>query len=316
MIRKSSRWFILALVSLSGSLGPLSAYAGEMSYSLEPFFQEIEISGGELSQEVTVILRNNTDSDATFRVSMKDFGSLDESGGVAFLGGGSDFGEKYGLASWMHSDIEQFTVPSRDSQSVPVRISDRETLPAGGHYGAVLFELLGVGENADESQVSVRSSFASLIFINKVGGEIRGMTHTDTFVLETDIAGVPDKVSVRFRNDGNTHLVPRGRIFVEDPFGRVVREGVLNADSGRMLPESQRIFSVALKPIHRALFPGTYTIGVEYRYDGNDGALSAPLLRVFPLRLMMLWVVVMVGIPFVSIAMYRRIGRKGEYETK
>jgi hypothetical protein len=316
MIRKSSRWLILALVSLGGSLGPLSAYAGEMSYLLEPFFQEVELSGGESSQEVTVTLRNNTDSDATFRVSMKDFGSLDESGGVAFLGAGSDFGEKYGLASWMRSDIEQFTVPPRDHQSVLVMISDRETLPAGGHYGAVLFELLDSSENGGQSQVSVRSSFASLIFVNKVGGEIRDLTHADTFILESVVVGVPDKVSVRFRNDGNTHLVPRGRIIVEDPFGRVVREGILNADSGRILPESQRNFPVTLKPVRQAIFPGAYTVGIEYRYDGNDGVLSTPSLRVFPLRLLILWAVGMVGIPLVSLAMYRRNSRKDEYEPK
>jgi hypothetical protein len=74
--------FVIVLLSLfSVSVNVLEAATG---FSLSPMFQTITLSD-ETSQEFSVTVSNDTTAVATFRLSVLDFGSLDESGGVAFL---------------------------------------------------------------------------------------------------------------------------------------------------------------------------------------------------------------------------------------
>ncbi|NTW30297.1 MAG: hypothetical protein HGA33_03395 [Candidatus Moranbacteria bacterium] len=287
------------------SIMPFLAFAEERSYSLEPFFRDVTI-GSDSSQSYPIIITNQTDQDAVFRVSVTDFGTLDESGGIAFLGGGSNFSERYGLASWMRVDRERFVVPSGSSERVSVTITDRDSLSPGGHYGAVVFEMLEDSSGAGQSDVSVKSSFASLVFVTKYGGEVRSIRFAGTSIADTDLLGIPSKVASRFRNDGNVHLVPRGRVTVTDLFGRVVREGIVNTESGRMLPESHRTYPTSLIFVRRAVFPGPYRVVFEYRYDGQDEFETSATLTTWPIGLIAVWLVGTSGIVFAGIRYSRR----------
>jgi hypothetical protein len=311
MIRNALLEFLFACIVVGGSMGPLSVYAEGKSYSLEPFYQEISMDDGALTHPFAVRLANATENDATFRISVADFGTMDETGGIAFLGGGSEFSQRYGLASWMKSSVDQVTVQAGGSESIPIIVENRESLSPGGHYGAVIFEMVSGAEASGAAQISVQSSFASLVFVNKTGGEIRDMAYSGSTISGSDVFGVPSKVSVRFQDKGNTHLVPRGRITVVDPVGRVVREGVINGESGRMLPESFRVFPVSLHAVGRAIVPGPYSIHVDYRYDGKDESIEAPASNMVPIRLAAVWLVIVVVI---AISSYRafRSGKRHE----
>lgn len=311
MIRKAPCGVLFACVIAGGSMGPLSVYAEGKSYSLEPFYQEISVDDGSASHPFAVTLTNATANDATFRVSVTDFGTMDETGGIAFLGGGSEFSQRYGLASWMKSSVDQVTVQAGGIEKIPIVVENRESLSPGGHYGAVIFEMLSGAEAPGAAQISVQSSFASLVFVNKTGGEIRDLAYSGSTISGADIFSIPSKVSVRFQDKGNTHLVPRGRITVLDPLGRVVREGVINDESGRMLPESFRTFPVSLHVVGRAIVPGPYSIRVDYRYDGKDESIEAPVSKMVPIRLAAIWLVIVV---VTAISSYRafRSGKSHE----
>lgn len=298
---------VLSCILLAACLSimPLSAFAEERSYSLEPFFRDVEL-GSENPQSYPITITNRTDHDATFRVSVTDFGTLDESGGIAFLGGASDFSERYGLASWMRVDRERFIVPAGGSERVPVTITDRESLSPGGHYGAVVFEMLEDDGGTGQVDVSVKTSFASLVFVTKYGGEARSMRFAGASIDDVDPFGVPSKVSARFRNDGNVHLVPRGRVTVTDPFGTVVREGIVNTESGRMLPESYRSYLTPLVSVRRAMFPGPYHVAIEYRYDGKDGFETGATMTSWPIGLIAVWMFGMLGTVFAGIRYARK----------
>jgi hypothetical protein len=77
-------------------------------------------------------------------------------------------------------------------------------------------------------------------------------------------------VHLRFQNNGNVHLVPRGVISVTDPFGRVVVKGIINQESALILPETLRVYPVRLDKLATSLVPGRYTLTTTYRYDGKD----------------------------------------------
>lgn len=269
---------------------PFFVSAETKDFSLSPLFHEVVLESGDTEKEVTVEISNRTGLDAEFFLSAVDFGTLDESGGVAFLGGSGDFERRYGLASWMRLPTERMILPAGATEAISIVIENKESLSPGGHYGAVAFQLENpFGERLSESLVAVRSSFASLFFVKKTGGEVARLEYADIQNIGRDRLGVPEKISLRFRNSGNIHLVPRGIVTVRDMRGRTVREGIINEDSGRILPESYRTYGVSLKKIASAFLPGRYTVSIEYRYDGSEEFVAAPARTVFPVLLTLLW---------------------------
>lgn len=273
-----------------GVFSPLFVLAEAKDFSLSPLFHEVTFEASDTEKRVEVEVSNRTDRDAEFFLSAVDFGTLDESGGVAFLGGGGDFERRYGLASWMRLPTDRMILPAGATEVVPVVIENKESLSPGGHYGAVAFQMENAsGDTLESSLVSVRSSFASLFFVKKSGGEVMNLEYRGVLRMDRDAFGVPEKIFLRFQNAGNAHLVPRGIVAVRDMWGRVVRRSVLNEESGRILPESFRTYTVPLKNMAPAFLPGTYTISVEYRYDGSDDVVAAPEKTVFPVLLLFLW---------------------------
>lgn len=290
---------LVFLLAIFGFYRPNFVLAEEGTFSLEPLYTEADIVDADAEKKLTMTLTNRTGTDATFRLSAVDFGSLDESGGVAFLGQGDENGNRYGLASWIALENERVTVPAGQAEEITVIIRNRESLSPGGHYGAILFHVEERNGGTDESpSVSVNSSFASLIFAKKTGGETYDLSYKGDVGLQGDPLGISARISLRFQNGGNTHLIPRGRVVVTDFIGRVVRTGVINGESARILPESFRVYGVSLKPVAPAFVPGPYTISVEYRYDGKDEMTVVLPERTFPVVLNLLWVAGVVSVGF------------------
>lgn len=265
---------------------------------MEPFFTDIRIDG-EPEYPFSLEVGNTTEEPIVFRLEFIDFGSLDESGGIAFLGEESDVEKRYGLTPWLSAERDVVTVFPGEKETIRLSVMNRESLSPGGHYGAVLFraEKEGGTERDADSIVSVRSNVSALLFVRKIGGEIQHLEYRDT-VIRTDRLGVPDTVSERFQNSGNVHLTPRGIAVVHDPLGRVVRRGVLNEESGIILPESYRMYPIVLKTIGRAFVPGFYTVSVTYRYDGEENFIDIPSERVFSWNLAFLWVICLLIVGF------------------
>lgn len=277
----------MALLFIFGINVPFFVSAEGEDFALSPLFHEVSIDTEEI---VSIEISNRTGSDAGFFLSAVDFGTLDESGGVAFLGGTGDFEHRYGLASWIRLPTERLIIPAGETETVSVVIENRESLSPGGHYGAVVFQLEDPSaEQPAVTPVAIRSSFASLFFVKKSGGETEKLEFRDISSVSTDSFGIPEKLSLRFQNSGNIHLVPRGIVTVRDFRGRTVRKSILNEESGRILPESYRTFTVPLKKLAPAFLPGVYTLSVEYRYDGSDEFVASPQKTVFPIFLALLW---------------------------
>lgn len=305
------------LIVFGGFFKPLFVFAEQGDFLVEPLYHEVDLSNDDTEKFLHVDLSNRTGEDATFAVSVVDFGTLDESGGIAFLGGGGGFEQRYGLASWVKVGSDSFIVPAGKSERVPITIENKESLSPGGHYGAVLFRMLKPGGvAADSPTVAIESSFAALIFVRKTGGEIAELAYKGSGNMTHDFVGLPDGFSLRFQNSGNVHLVPRGQVTVSDIFGRVVRKGIVNVESGRILPESFRTIRVGLRPVAHAFFPGFYSVAFEYRYDGKD-SFETVTERVFPLALTVFWIAgVFAAIFGMRFVMKKRSGKKGRDESR
>lgn len=255
---------------------PLLA-ADARGITVSPAFQEVILDQEDKEKNFVVSVANDTDDIVTLRLSVFDFGSLDESGGVAFLGASGDLEKKYSLASWMRPEKDVLTLAPGEIGKVRVTIENRDTLGPGGHYGALTFKTENdTTPDGTGSSIAVNQLFSTLIFVKKIGGEIydlelKGQEYASNIVKQGDV------LRLRFHNSGNVHLVPRGVAIVTDPFGRSVAKGIINEESALILPETFRVYPVRLNALAASLIPGRYTMEIAYRYDGKDDFATTSL---------------------------------------
>jgi hypothetical protein len=265
------QWGIVAgfLVVLGLPTSGLAATA-ERGVAVSPAYQSLNISESQASRQVGVKITNYTGAEQNFRLSTTDFGSLDEEGGVAFLGRpANELEHRYGLASWLSLEKDTLVLPNGASAQVLVTVSNRESLSPGGHYGAVLATLLDPSGQPALSQVGVKQVLSSLILVSKDGGGIPDLRLVSE-VTDGGWSTFITRVTQRFQNAGNMHLAPRGVSEVRDPVGQLVARGAINPDSALILPESFRRYRTSLTQLRTAWMPGRYTVKTTYRYDGTE----------------------------------------------
>jgi len=62
--------------------------------------------------------------------------------------------------------------------------------------------------------------------------------------------------------------------------GREVRKGIINPESGFLLPETLRAYQIDLRSLSWSIFPGKYTLTVQSRYDGRENFDTQKMERV------------------------------------
>lgn len=277
--------------------------------TLSPAFQEVVLEEGEKQKDFSVSLMNNTDVPVVLHVTPLDFGSLDESGGVAFLGTSGDLEKKYALASWLQLEKDTISVEPYSQSDVHVTVENRENLAPGGHYGALTFKTEYTGQRSAGDSVSVNQLFSTLIFLKKVGGDIARLSLKDS-EYDAHLFHFQDVIRLRFEDSGNVHVIPRGTVIVSDPLGRIVAKGIINEESALILPETTRVYAVRLHALDRIFVPGRYTMTLSYRFDGRDDFVVISFLFDFIPPLAMLCLSVLIAICWWYVVRIRR--RTGE----
>jgi hypothetical protein len=258
-----------ALVSKKTSAAPEQSPKG---ITLSPAVVQTQIKEDESEHQLTFRVTNNQSTAQTINISTADFNTLDESGGLVFVGTNpTKLQKKYGLATWITLPQTSVTLQPNQTSTINASILNQATLAPGGHYGALMLSLQE-GDQTNQpgkNKVSVHPIATSLLFINKVGGDIHRLQLADASTSHS-IFHLPSSAVLRFHNSGNTHLIPRGVVNVTDPHGKLVSKGVINENSDIILPETYRRFTVPLKSIVTATVPGKYKISVDFRFDGYD----------------------------------------------
>lgn len=269
--------FFLTLNSLFLTLNSPSAHAQNPSkgFTISPPFQDILVSKDQTSQSFYVDIKNNGLLTQTLNLSIVDFGTLDESGGVAFLGSNpTKWQLKYGLASWVSLEKDTLIIASQSSQRVKITIDNKDSLSPGGHYAGLMATLIHDSRN-DGSEVGIDQVFTSLIFVKKLGGEVYDLDLNHQDFENIYPFHIPDTVRLRFQNKGNIHIVPRGIIEIKDPLGRIISSSPINPESSIIIPESFRLFPTTLESTSPAIFPGRYMVKISYRFDGKNDYVSS-----------------------------------------
>jgi len=276
------RW-VAAALALAGAVwsqAGMAAAGPGSGLTISPVYQDVSLAKDQSSARYTVTLTNNSGVSQTFKFEAKDFGSLDESGGVAFLGDStSDFEKAHGLANWVTLDKDSATVPAGGQVQIGMTVSNAESLASGGHYAALEAEAqTAPTDAAKNSRVGITQVLSSLLFLLKDGSAPPNLRLVDQTLGSRGDLSLPASANERFLDDGAVHVVPRGTVTIQDPLGRQVMRGALNEGSGIILPGSFRRYQTPLVQLASAWLPGRYTATTVYRYDGTSATQTAQVV--------------------------------------
>lgn len=262
----------IALAILLCPIPAINIAQAKTSVVLSPPFQNITLPNSQKSVNFQFTLDNQTDKTLTLKISTQDFQSLNEEGGVAFLGDGTSFGQKYGLLPWITIPTGLVVMNPGQKQIVTGTINNDDKLTPGGHYAAVVASL-DQSNTTNKNEVTLVSAISTLLFVNKTGGE-QYKLELDSLNMSSFLVKVPTEITARFHNTGNVHEVPRGTVTLTDLAGRQVAQGTVNVESAEILPDSYRQIRIGLNSTRPTWLPGRYKLQMQYRYDGTSDVIN------------------------------------------
>ncbi len=245
----------------------LAVAAGPQGVTVSPAFQQVSILAGETQHPVSFTITNDEPVAQTFNLSAADFNTLGESGGLFFVGTNpTALQKKYGLAEWFSLPQSSITLQPKQSQTIQAEILNLPGMAAGGHYGALLLSA-ETGQTAQGGNVSLHPIASSLMFVTKTGGDVHSLL-LNSVSSDRSLFKLPSSVSLRFYNNGNTHVVPRGVIKLTTAGGKLIAQGIINQDSNIILPQTYRQLHVPLTKFAGASAISKYDLKVDFRFDG------------------------------------------------
>jgi hypothetical protein len=282
---------------------------------LTPAFQTVQIKATDARLPFEVTVTNRDKIPQSFGLSTVDFGSLDEEGGVAFLGApANELEHKYGLAAWLELSQKTITVGAGQTVKVQAAIVNRDSLTAGGHYGAVLATAQLANGAVKGEQVGVQQVLSSLVLAVKEG-DIKTRLELDDLKIPHTFAALPLGVSMRFHNGGNVHAVVRGIVSVTDMRGHKVAQGELNEGSTLVLPDSNRRYQIKLRSVDRAWLPGLYQVTVAYR-DESTADFQTVSRNIFYVGSLVVWLVVFLSFGAAGLLAWWLFAKRSSYRGR
>lgn len=167
------------------------------------------------------------------------------------------------LAQWLTADPTQHNFEPSEQFTFNFTLSIPADAEPGGHYGALVFQIVP-GED-DKDAVGVKSFVqgATCFLVNvqgdvRLGANIKSFTAGEKEITEpanpnatpgTDAAAETKKAeaihfSTAIRNTGNTHIQPTGQIFVKNLLGHEYSPFDMEPGQGKkyVLPKTTRVF--------------------------------------------------------------------------
>ncbi len=205
---------IIAIVSAIGFCvfpTPISAQEG---ISVWPTCIEMMVNRGEEAGK-TINVYNQGSEPIRVTAYAMDF-SIGRDGDFNFYEPGH---ESYSASKWLNIEKSDFELAPGESEEVEVIVSAPATVEPGGHYTALFFGAVPLG---NQSAVSVSMRIPALFYIT-----IPGITGADVSanadIISLQLPGIAEKgpveMGVVVRNSGNVHLTVAARAYFSALWG-------------------------------------------------------------------------------------------------
>ena len=236
-------------------------------FVVEPGKTEIFINPGEtITKSITIT--NRIGKTVKFKLTTEDMvGTNDAGSPIKLLG---DEKGPYSIRNFMEPEIGEFTLDLGEKITIPVRVSVPIDAEPRGYYGALIVsnepEVLGEEQSKETiGKARLVSRIGSLFFL-RINGEGKESGSLEDFKIlgpsKTFYENKPKGFEISFKNTGNVHLVPHGKIIIRNILGKDV--GGIPVDAYFSLPDSIRYREVLWSEgtglgrytAHLSLYPG------------------------------------------------------------
>jgi len=278
-------------------------------FVISPTKVELEMKPGE-SVSRDIVVANRTGSTLTVEFSVEDFeGSEDPAQATVFL---DDEDSSWGARRWLEPEISSIVIKHGETVTFRTKVNVPKSAESGGHYAALFASSTYEAQDEQGSAINITSRIGALFLIN-VAGTVRQEGTLDPPEIPTISEYGPIDIGLVFRNQGNTHLKPSGRVIITNILGQTTAE--IPVSEWVVLPESARRNVVKWESHY--LF-GRYTAKAEIGYlaDGTPIIVSSSFW-VIPWKIVLgIAAGVILLIALVSWLVRRRRGVRHELEEE
>lgn len=283
---------------------------------------EFTVKPGE-TIKTKVKLVNETSGALEEFSSTANFRAKDESGTPEFI----EETNPEDLASWIKIERGPFTLEPGGRVEIPVEINVPANADPGGHFAGILFSTekpVATGE----SGVAISTKIGTLVLV-RVEGEVRESAAIASFTTGSGKTGfhrLPIDFSVRIQNSGNVHVRPNGSITIRNMLGGTTTILPVNTTQGAVLPASVRKFEAvwekssltgksnffkefAYEWQNFALGPYTASLTMTYGLDNSRTLTSTVRFFVFPWRVLLMTVILLVLIIWLIVMSVKRYNK-------
>ncbi len=190
------------------------------SFGVSPLKFEYDLNNFNVIQDKIKII-NQSDSPITLYSSTEDFIAGDDSWNPKFIRPEDQVNAGYTLSNWIRVEDRNITLAPRESREINFSIQIPRNAEPGWHYAAIFFAPW-IAQNA---QVAVVQRLWVLVLVNVPGDviiqwEVKnfdiGLKQNETFTPQNNFSQLPITFQTLFKNDGNVHLKPNGKITLLD----------------------------------------------------------------------------------------------------
>lgn len=284
---------LLAVFSIVGVAFAFEKSTIEMQpqndFVVEPGKTEIFINIGEtVTKNITVT--NRIGKKVKFKLTTEDMvGTNDPLSPIKLMG---DEKGPYSLKNFIVPEISEFELGLGDRISIPVKVSIPIDAEPRGYYGALIVsnepEVLGDEQSKETKGRARLISRIGSLFLLRINGEGKESGRLEDFKLigpsKSFYENRPSGFEILFKNDGNVHLVPHGKIIVKNILGKSV--GEIPVDAYFSLPDSIRYREVLWQ---KGTGLGRYTANLSfYPGYGNENEEASLSFWIIPWKILLI----------------------------
>lgn len=282
-------------------------------FVLGPGKADLSLKPGDKNTQ-QIIVTNRLGEDRKFKVEVEDFsGSYNTDETVVFFG---DAKGPYSLKDYIKPEITEFSLKHGERIVIPVEISIPADSEPGGLYASVLVSTVPGGEETAKNQgkTKVVSRLGTLFFV-RVEGNVKEAGVLQDFKAINSANGFYEKAPIPFqiifKNEGNIHLVPSGKIELKNLWGKKI--GEMKVDKYFAMPNSLRERVVNWETgFLLGRYTATLTLDKNYQQEPNEPEIRAVSFWVIP------WKILLAALAVIAVAVFllKLILSKFKFEIK
>lgn len=255
---------LLSLIVLFSSNSNADTYKPS-GLVVSPAILQLKLNKNQNQLEFNIDLTNSSKSIIRINVGAKDFTSLNDQGGISFVP--QSLNNSHGLIGNIAFANRDLILAPNQSLKVPVTLNNLNDLSPGGYYSAITFTQ-EAQPNSDQNNISINQTVDTLLFLQTYNSGQVNLSFTPPRLSFFELS-IPSQLNMIFNNLGNTQVVPRGVVRLQQSNGLLLYQSVINEDSDLILPSSSRLFSFNLLNIHKPIFFQKYKLSIAYRNSGQ-----------------------------------------------